>query len=309
MGNLFLKVKYMSCKNNVFGLGEILWDMFPHGRSLGGAPLNFAYHCNQLGFSSCPVSCLGRDELGAEARVRLVEMGLSLDYVAEDRQYPTGHVNVEVDQRGVPVYTIREQVAWDVIPSSPEFIQAAKTAEAVCFGSLAQRCPVSADTIHLFLSSMPSDSLKFFDVNLRQSFYSKTCIEQSLKLANVLKLSDEELPVLASMFDLSGPVTEQLTVLRERFNLRLVAYTRGGGGSLLMTDTDMHDHSGHPSEVVDTVGAGDSFTATLCVDLLHDVPLPELNDHANQVAAFVCSQKGATPPLPNHLKGVNYAAQ
>jgi len=208
---------------------------------------------------------------------------------------------------GVPDYTIHEQVAWDVIPCSPELLQAAETARAACFGSLAQRSPASADTIQSFLSAMPAHSLKIFDVNLRQSFYSETCIEQSLELANVLKLSDEELPVMASMFGLSGAVTEQLAELRGRFNLRLVAYTRGGEGSLLLTDTDLHDHPGHPTEVVDTVGAGDSFTATLCVGLSHDVPLPELNDHANRVAAFVCSQQGATPRLPDHLKGVSHA--
>lgn len=296
-------------KGSVFGIGEILWDMFPEGRSLGGAPLNFAYHCNQLGGSACPVSCLGRDELGAEARVKLGEMGLSLDHVAEDPQYATGHVLVKVDERGVPVYTIREQVAWDVIPSSPGLIQAAETAAAACFGSLAQRCPASADTIHSFLSAMPARALKIFDVNLRQSFYSEACIEQSLELANVLKLSDEELPIMTSMFGLSGSVADQLAALRDRFDLRLVAYTRGGEGSLLVTEADAHDHPGHPSEVADTVGAGDSFTATLCVDLLHDVALPEMNDHANRVAAFVCSQTGATPRLPDHLRKVSYAAK
>ena len=292
----------MSSKATVFGLGEILWDIFPAGRSLGGAPLNFARHCNQLGAAACPVSCLGRDELGAEARTKLTEIGLPLEHVAEDSGHPTGSVLVSLDERGVPNYTIREQVAWDVIPSSPRLLQAAESAEGACFGSLAQRSPVSADTIHAFLSAMPARALKIFDVNLRQHFYSQARIERSLELANVLKLSDEELPIMASMLGLGGTVTDQLATLRKRFDLRLVAYTRGGKGSLLVTDTELHEHPGHPTNVIDTVGAGDSFTATLCVGLLNDIPLPELNNHANLVAAFVCSQKGATPTLPIHLK-------
>jgi fructokinase len=149
---------------------------------------------------------------------------------------------------------------------------------------------------------MPARALKIFDVNLRQQFYSQARIERSLELANVLKVSDEELPVMASMLGLGGTVTYQLAALRKRFDLRLVAYTRGGKGSLLVTDTEQHEHPGHPTDVVDTIGAGDSFTATLCAGLLNDVPLPELNNHANLVAAFVCSQKGATPTLPTHLK-------
>jgi fructokinase len=284
----------------VAGIGELLWDVFPDGKRLGGAPVNFSYHCLQLGATGFPVSAVGIDGLGAEIRSVLKEKKLPLDCVAED-SHPTGTVQITLEN-GKPSYEICEGVAWDFIPMSGTLEALAKKANAVCFGSLAQRGSVSRSTIHKFLGLMKPDALKIFDVNLRQSFFSKAIIEASLKHCNILKLSDEELPVLAELFGLTGSTEEQLEQLREMFELQLIAYTRGPDGSLLVADGKTDDHPGCPGAAVNSVGAGDSFTATLCMGLLNKKPLAEINGHANRVATFVCSQDSATPVLPDDLK-------
>jgi len=307
----------------VVGVGELLWDIFPEGKRLGGAPVNFSYHCHQLGATGYPVSAVGNDELGAEIRDVLVAKNVSDQFVAMDETHPTGTVQVTLEN-GKPSYEICEGVAWDHIPmSGPELCESAfgrpketnrrevekletlaqKTA-AVCFGSLAQRNDVSRATIHAFLGAMRPEALKIFDVNLRQAFFSKEIIEASLAHSNILKLSDEELPVLAEIFGIVGTVSEQLEALREKFDLKLVAYTRGPDGSLLVTAGETDDHSGCPGEAINSVGAGDSFTATLCMGLLGKKPLAEINDHANRVATFVCSQDSATPVLSGDLRSV-----
>jgi len=209
-------------------------------------------------------------------------------------------VNVTL-RDGKPTYEILRDVAWDYIRVDENLRNLATRADAACFGSLAQRNSASREAIHAFLDAMRPEALRIFDINLRQDFYSREIIESSLRRANILKLSDEELPVLAAMFDLPGDASAQLRRLREPFDLRLVAYTRGGSGSLLLTATESSDHLGLPTEVLDTVGAGDSFTATLCTGLLQNLPLAEINIRANRVAAFVCSQVGATPTLPRHI--------
>jgi fructokinase len=209
-------------------------------------------------------------------------------------------VNVTL-RDGKPTYEILRDVAWDYIRVDENLRNFAARADAACFGSLAQRNSASREAIHAFLDAMRPEALRIFDINLRQDFYSREIIESSLRRANILKLSDEELPVLAAMFDLPGHAPAQLHRLRELFDLRLVAYTRGGSGSLLLTASESSDHLGLPTEVLDTVGAGDSFTATLCTGLLQNLPLAEINIRANQVAAFVCSQAGATPTLPRHI--------
>lgn len=280
----------------VVGIGEVLWDVFPDGKKLGGAPLNFSHHCGQLGACAFPVSAVGADAEGEEIRQIFASKNLVGDHVQTDPAHPTGRVNVTL-QDGKPSYEILREVAWDFIRFDSKLRDLASRADAVCFGSLAQRSPVSRASIHEFLDAMRPDALRIFDVNLRQDFYSKEIIKASLQRANILKLSDEELPVLAEMFGLAGEVHAQLQGLREMFGLRLVAYTRGGEGSLLIAADDISDHSGFPTTVVDTVGAGDSFTATLCMGFLQKLPLAEVNRRANQVAAFVCSQAGATPPL------------
>ena len=287
----------------VVGIGEILWDVFPEGKKLGGAPLNFSHHCGQLGASAHPVSVVGADADGAEIRQILASKNLPDAQVQTDTAHPTGRVNVTL-QDGKPTYEILAEVAWDYIRFDQNLRDLASRADAVCFGSLAQRSPVSRATIQAFLEAMRPEALRIFDVNLRQSFYSKEILETSLRHANIFKLSDEELPTLAVFFDLSGQVLEQLQALRQMFDLRLVAYTRGGEGSLLVTANETSNHLGIPTEVVDTVGAGDSFTATLCMDLLQNLPLAEINRRACQVAAFVCSQSGATPSLPPHISNL-----
>jgi fructokinase len=284
----------------VVGLGEILWDVFPEGKQLGGAPLNFSHHCAQLGAEAYPVSAVGPDADGAEIRQILAAKNLPDLHVLTDPAHPTGRVNVTLKD-GKPTYEILRDVAWDYIRFDENLRNLAARADAACFGSLAQRNSASREAIHAFLDAMRPDSLRIFDINLRQDFYSREIIESSLRRANILKLSDEELPVLAAMFDLPGDASAQLRRLRELFDLRLVAYTRGGSGSLLLTATESSDHLGLPTEVLDTVGAGDSFTATLCTGLLQNLPLAEINIRANRVAAFVCSQAGATPTLPRHI--------
>ena len=282
---------------HVIGIGEMLWDIFPEGKRLGGAPTNFCCHCRQLGAEAVPVSAVGRDEFGREILDTLSAMGLPADQVAVDPVHPTGKVLVMLD-KGKPTYAIARDVAWDHIPMTPMLAGLAHRADAVCFGSLAQRGPVSCATIHAVLGAMNPDALKLFDVNLRQTFYSAELLRRSLEHCNILKVSDEELPVLADLFTLAGNVEEQLPALIETFSLRLVAYTRGGQGSLLLGREGYHDHPGFPVEAINTVGAGDSFTAALCLGLLSQRSLAEINEQANRIAAFVCTQDGATPELP-----------
>jgi fructokinase len=246
------------------------------------------------------VSAVGADADGAEIRQILASKNLPDAQVQTDTAHPTGRVNVTL-QNGKPTYEILAEVAWDYIRFDQNLRNLASRADAVCFGSLAQRSPVSCTTIQAFLEAMRPEALRIFDVNLRQNFYSKEILETSLRHANIFKLSDEELPTLARFFDLTGQVLNQLQALRGMFDLRLVAYTRGGEGSLLVTANETSDHPGIPTEVVDTVGAGDSFTATLSMGLLQNLPLAEINRRACQVASFVCSQSGATPQLPSNL--------
>jgi fructokinase len=285
----------------VIGIGEMLWDIFPEGKRLGGAPTNFCCHCRQLGAEAFPVSAVGRDEFGQEILAILSAMGLPADQVAVDPVHPTGTVLVTLD-KSKPIYEISEDVAWDHIPMTPALAGLARRADAVCFGSLAQRGPVSCATIHDVLGAMNPEALKIFDVNLRQTFYSAELLRRSLEHCNILKVSDEELPVLAKLFTLTGNVEEQLRALIENFSLRLVAYTRGGQGSLLLGPDGFHEHQGIPVEAINTVGAGDSFTAALCMGLLGQRSLAEINERANRIAAFVCTQDGATPGLPGSCR-------
>lgn len=285
----------------VVGVGELLWDLFPSGRRLGGAPVNFASHCRQLGAEAYPVSAVGEDALGRDIRDALLKMEVSDRYVMTDQVHPTGTVEVTLDEGGKPAYEICEGVAWDFIRQSEELVGLFERADAVCFGSLAQRNGASRKAIQSLLSHTPDDALKMFDVNLRQAFYSKAVIADSLLLASCLKLSDEELPVMAEMFDLKGNTVSQLRDLIERFELSLVAYTKGPEGSLLVTTTETDEKPEYPAVVVNSVGAGDAFTAALCLGLLRGHALSDVNAHANRVAAYVCSQDRAVPVLPRRV--------
>jgi fructokinase len=284
----------------VVGIGEVLWDVLPGGKQLGGAPLNFAHHCSQLGASAHPVSAVGADPDGAEIRQILASKNLPDAHVQTDASHPTGRVVVGL-RDGIPDYKILPG-AWDHIRFGESLRGLAARADAVCFGSLAQRGPVSRGTVQGFLEAMRPGALRIFDVNLRQDFYSREILEASLRCAHILKLNDGELPVLAGFFGLSGGTTAQLRALRGMFGLRLVAYTRGGEGSLLVSAGETFDHPGFPTVVADTIGAGDAFTAALCMGLLQNIPLGEINRRACRVASFVCSQPGATPPLGPGLR-------
>ena len=285
----------------IAGLGEILWDLFPEGKRLGGAPANFACHCNQLGGESYPVSRVGDDDLGREARAALVKLSVTADFVQMSAKFPTGQVKVSLDASGKPSYEIVEGVAWDHLEFTPELEALAPTLDAACFGVLAQRSPVSREAIQTVLRKMPEGSIKILDVNLRKPFFSKERVEESLGLATVLKLSDEELPILSDYFGLKESVTKRLAALREKFALDLIAYTRGSDGSILLSAGQTDEAPGVEVIAVDSVGAGDSFTAALCMGLLSGWPLGRINQFANKVAAFVCTQNGATPEFPKEL--------
>jgi fructokinase len=297
-----LKIK--TDKFVVIGIGELLWDVFPEGKQLGGAPINFACLAGQLGAEAYPVSCIGKDPLGEALRIALSEIDLDQDFIAEINNYDTGTVQITLDGNGQPSYRIQREVAWDAIPTSNNLIRLAKRTNAVCFGSLAQRNEISRNTIRSFIRALAPDALKIFDVNLRQDIYSKTLIEDSLTLCNILKLSDEELPVLVKWFGLSGSVKEQLKAILKQFDLRLIAYTRGAGGSSLIQSDKEDDHPGYPTNAIDSVGAGDSFTAVLCMGMLNRMNLSEINDLANQVASYVCTQKGGTLILPAKFRDI-----
>ena len=281
----------------VVGIGEILWDILPDGKQLGGAPANFAYHARSLGARAGLVSGIGDDNQGAEILQRLDSWGVDRRHVSVRPEYPTGTVSVTLDERGVPHYTIQENVAWDHIPWSPALEELAARADAVCFGSLCQRSLESRETIRRFLAATPVGCLRVCDINLRQSYYDAHVIAGLLERASVLKLNDEELPVLSSMFGLSGPTESVMRGLADRFGLDLVALTRGGRGSLLVTAQASSNHPGFPVEVVDTVGAGDAFTAALVVGLLRGDDLDTVNESASRLAADVCSQAGGTPDV------------
>ncbi|MDF3129185.1 carbohydrate kinase [Kiritimatiellaeota bacterium B1221] len=284
----------------VAGIGELVWDIFPTHKRLGGAPANFAFHCASMGADAWPISCVGTEPLGKEMLDQLKALNVNTDFVFETPAYPTGTVEVVLKQ-GKPTYNIREAVAWDHIPCPPSLKEVAATLDAVCFGSLSQRSGESRGSIRSFLRNVSSEALTIYDINLRAAFFSKQLVEESLHYANVLKLSDEELPELVKYFGLEGDVLDQLTALKDRFRLEVIAYTRGAEGSLLMGKYELDDYAGVKKEAVDTVGAGDSFTAAMCMGLLKKWPLKEVNAFASEVSTYVCMHAGATPELPQNL--------
>ena len=286
-------------KYNVLGIGEILWDLLPSGKQLGGAPANFAYHAHALGAEARLISRVGNDPLGREILDRLRTLGLPTDGVSVDPTAPTGTVSVEIQSDGQPKFIIHENVAWDRLETSNHV-----PADAVCFGTLGQRCATARRAIMAAVAAASAEALCVFDINLRQHFYSRKIIESSLALSDALKLNETELPVLAAMFNLTGDTRVQLAALAERFQLRAVALTRGANGSLLLADGAWSEHPGLRVKVVDAVGAGDAFTAAWTLGLLAGPPFDKINQRANELAAFVCTQPGATPPLPEDLKDV-----
>jgi fructokinase len=285
-------------KRIIVGLGELLWDLLPSGKQLGGAPANFAYITNLLGDTGIPASRVGRDSLADEALQRLAQLGLSAASVQQDPIHPTGTVKVEIENRGQPRFDISEGAAWDFLEWTPAWQQLASEADAVCFGSLAQRSSQSRSTIHSFLHATHSEAVRIFDVNLRQNFYTEQVLGESMKLANIVKLNHEELPKIMRLFELQHDSEEaSARRLLSLHHLKLVCVTRGTGGSLLMSPDECSEHPGFRVQVADTVGAGDAFTAALAHGYLRGTSLAQINESANRVGAWVASQSGATPAV------------
>jgi len=280
----------------VIGLGELLWDLFPAGKQLGGAPANFAYITSLLGDQGIPASRLGQDALGEEAIHCLGELSLPTEFIQRDEDHPTGTVKVEVDTAGQPRFEISLSVAWDFLDWTPQWQKLAQQADAVCFGSLGQRSGRSRSTILAFVLAVKPNALRVFDVNLRQNFYSKQILSESMKLSNVIKLNQDELPRIMQLLNLEHRRDkDSARHLGSLYDLKLVCVTRGNGGSLLVSADECSEHTGFNVKVQDTVGAGDAFTAALVHGYLRGTALSEINETANRVGAWVASQSGATP--------------
>lgn len=296
----------MIMRNTIIGIGEALWDVLPEGKKIGGAPANFAYIVSQFGLRSVAVSALGNDVLGKELQANLDEK--KLEYILPVVPFPTGTVQVFFNAEGIPVYEIKENVAWDNIPFTEEFERLAQSVRAVCFGSLAQRNGVSHDTINRFLDAIPDEEgiYKIFDINLRQHFYTPELLNKSMMKCNILKINDEELEVIKKLFGYSDTDAEETCrKLQETYGLKILILTCGTNGSYVFAE-------GHPSfiptpkvEVADTVGAGDSFTAAFVAALLNGTSVVQAHKLAVAVSAYVCTQHGAMPVLPNRLRSMD----
>ncbi|MFT3784796.1 MAG: carbohydrate kinase [Tepidisphaeraceae bacterium] len=287
----------------VVGFGEVVWDELPHATLPGGAPANFVWHAQQLGAAGVLVSAVGDDQDGSDLLAWLERMGLDARAV-ERNVHPTGRVHVRVTSRGEPGYAIRENSAWDAIRWTDQLAELARRADCAYFGSLAQRSSTSRATLYQFLRTTRPDCVRLFDVNLREPLPTADVIVQSLKLTDVLKLNVDEWPFVARQVGLSSDWRKGCRALLQRSDIRLIALTRGAEGSVLLTADDTHELPGAPVEVADTVGAGDAFAATLAVGLLGETPLDEIQRAASTIAAYVCTQEGATPRLPMELSSM-----
>lgn len=284
----------------VIGLGEALWDMLPSGKQMGGAPANFVYHVSQFGLQGVAVSALGQDALGDELMGCFEKVGLRVEMPRVE--YPTGTVQVSVDAAGVPSYEIKTGSAWDNIPFTPRIEALARRATVVCFGSLAQRSPVSRDTIARFLDLLPADSLKVFDINLRQHFYSKEIVEESLNRSDILKINDEELEIVERMLGIDD-LSEEAAIrcLMETYGLGMVILTCGTAGSRVYSSEGVSVMDTPKVAVVDTVGAGDAFTGAFVAAVLRGCPVRKAHELAVEVSAYVCTCAGAMPRLPEKM--------
>jgi fructokinase len=293
----------MTPKLVIAGIGEVLWDVYPDAARFGGAPANFACHASALGADATMVSAVGNDDLGNRAIDTLARAQVHHDTVATDAAHETGQVRVTLDLNGQPTYEFATDTAWDNLTWSPELESLATRCDAVCFGTLAQRSAKSRETIQRFLQSTSRTALLMFDVNLRQHFYDGEVIQQSLERASAVKLNEDELPIVAHLCGIEeAPLTKMLRELIERFDLRLGALTCGAAGAVIIAGTEESTHPALPTKVLDTVGAGDAFTATLVCDFLKGRKLVDMNRHANAVASYVCSQPGAVMDLPAELR-------
>jgi fructokinase len=282
----------------MIGVGEVLWDLLPTGRVLGGAPANFAYMTNVLGDQGIVASRVGRDELGGEACQVMQQLGLTVDHVQQDDGHPTGTAVVSIGASGQPTFLIKEIVAWDFLQWTPDWDNLSARADVVCFGSLAQRSSTSAATIEQFLLNVPKTGLRICDVNLRQSFYSAEVLRRSFQHADIVKLNEEELTRVTSLLEVDQGNQQTLAKrLLEKFDLRLVCITRADRGSLLVSPSETVEHAGFRVKVEDAVGAGDAFTACLAHHYWRRCSLQETSEAANRFASWVATQRGATPPI------------
>ena len=289
--------------NIIVGMGEALWDVLPEGKKIGGAPANFAYHVSQFGFDSRVVSAVGNDDLGDE--ILKVFKEKQLKHQLQTVNYPTGTVQVTLDDNGIPCYDIKEGVAWDNIPFTDDLKRLALSTRAVCFGSLAQRNEVSRTSINSFLDTMPDGEgqLKIFDINLRQGFFTKDIIRDSCQRCNVLKINDDELVAISRLFGYPGiDLQDKCWILLAKYNLKMLILTCGTNGSYVFTPGVVSFQETPKVPVADTVGAGDSFTATFTAALLKGKSVPEAHKLAVEISAYVCTQSGAMPELPQVLK-------
>jgi len=280
----------------VVGLGEILWDMLPNGKQLGGAPANFAYISSLFGSDGIVASRIGNDSLGTEAVQKLAPLGVTAEFVQCDTVHPTGVVQVEIDHAGQPTFEIAKNSAWDFLDWTPDWQTLAQHADAICFGSLAQRSPASRATIRRFLAATHTKAVRVFDVNLRQEFFSAEVLSESMKMADIVKLNHEELPRIIQIFGIEH--RDEITsadMLMELHHLKLICVTRGCRGSLLISQRGLNEHPGYRIQVADAVGAGDAFTAALVHAYMRGASLPEMNETANRAGAWVASQVGAMP--------------
>ena len=285
----------------IVGLGEALWDCLPEGRKIGGAPANFAYHASQFGYEAHAVSAVGNDALGDETIEALKANGLKLCMPRVD--FPTGQVLVSLDEDGVASYDIKEGSAWDNIPFTPEMEQLAGRCSAVCFGSLAQRNEVSRNAIYRFLNATPKGCMRIFDINLRQNFYSKEVIQESLRRGDVMKSNDEELVIIGRMFGYPGlDIENKCWLILGKYNLDMLVLTCGVYGSYVFSKGAMSFLETPKVEVADTVGAGDSFTGAFVASILSGKTIPEAHRIGVNVSAYVCTQNGAMPAIPEELK-------
>ncbi len=287
----------------VVGLGEILWDLFDDAAVFGGAPANFACHAAELGLHATIKSAVGRDPLGSQALAWLAASSLSVEFVAVDPNHPTGTVRVRLDGAGRPSYEFASDVAWDHLACNPADCELAQRAHAICFGTLSQRSPKSRRAIQQFLESVDRNAWRILDVNLRANSYDAKVIRESIQQANALKLNNDEWGIVTAALGESLPMNRQgVQRLAEQHNLRCIALTRGHEGSWIWLDGQWDEQVPQSIQAVDTVGAGDAFTAALIAGLLGHEPLSRLHERASRIAAYVCTQRGATPQLPESLR-------
>ncbi len=280
----------------IVGIGELLWDVFPNEKKAGGAPINFVYHASQLGAEGYAISAVGNDVFGTEIIQELDKNHIR--YVIETIDHPTGSVMVELND-GKPTYTIIEGVAWDYMPLTQQSIDLIKRADAICFGTLAQRSPVSRETLAALLTYASKDALRFFDINIRQHYYSKELIKSLLSKANVFKINDEELEVITPMFGLEGSTEDKCRWFIRKFDLRYLVLTAGSEYSTIYSEGEQSTIQTPKVTVADTVGAGDAFSGAFVYSILTGKSLKEAHQKAVDIAAFVCTQNGAWPPYPN----------